>query len=80
VSDFNSDGAQDLATANSTANSVSVLLGNGNGTFRTAVAFPGLPSAVSLAAADLNFDGKPDLAVVSRLNPGVVTILINNTP
>jgi hypothetical protein len=55
-------------------------LGNGNGTFRSAIAFPGLPSAISLVAADLNFDGKPDLAVASRLNPGLLTILINNTP
>jgi len=55
-------------------------LGNGNGTFRPAIAFPGLTSAFFLAAADFNFDGKPDLAVVSRLNPGLVSILINNTP
>src|SRR4051794_40295186 len=37
VGDFNGDGKRDLVTANSGSNNVSVLLGNGNGTFQTAV-------------------------------------------
>src|SRR3954453_12866126 len=36
VGDFNGDGTPDLATANSLSNDVSVLLGNGAGTFGTA--------------------------------------------
>ena len=37
VGDVNHDGSLDLVTANSTGNSISVLLGNGNGTFQTAI-------------------------------------------
>ena len=37
VGDFNGDGKADLAVANYTSNNVSVLLGNGNGTFQAAV-------------------------------------------
>ena len=35
--DFNGDGKPDLVTANAGSNSVSVLLGNGDGTFQNAV-------------------------------------------
>ena len=37
VGDFNGDGKADLAMANKCSSNVSVLLGNGNGTFQTAV-------------------------------------------
>ena len=37
VGDFNGDGKPDLAVANDGSNNVSVLLGNGDGTFQTAV-------------------------------------------
>src|SRR5262249_59762660 len=36
TADFNGDGHLDLATANYSSNDVSVLLGNGDGTLRTA--------------------------------------------
>src|SRR5215471_12831102 len=39
VGDFNGDGVQDLAVANFNSNNVSVLLGNGDGTFQAAVNF-----------------------------------------
>jgi len=62
VGDFNRDGMTDVATAELSSNNISVLLGNGDGTFR-----PALPLAVSLPRAlivgDFNGDGGPDLAV-----------------
>lgn len=62
VGDFNRDGMTDVATAELSSNNISVLLGNGDGTFR-----PALPLAVSLPRAltvgDFNGDGVPDLAV-----------------
>ena len=62
---MNRDGKPDLATVNENANTVSVLLGNGNGTFKPKVdyAVSNLPKALQIA--DLNLDGKPDLAVAN---------------
>jgi hypothetical protein len=64
VADFNHDGKPDIAIAGN--NKVYVLLGNGNGTFRTPgnVAYSGC-SSVSIAVGDLNADPYPDIAVVS---------------
>lgn len=75
--DFNSDGKLDLAVANLSDNTVTLLLGNGDGTFAPA---SGSPYAVGntpigLAAADFNADGKLDLAVVN-LTDGTVSILL----
>src|SRR5207302_1290747 len=64
------------------SNNVSVLLGNGDGTFQAAQFFgvgtgPAL-SAQSVAVGDFNGDGVPDLAVVNN-GSNNVSVLINNT-
>jgi len=79
VGDFNRDGVPDLATANSTGNSVTVLLGNGTGGFIPA---PGSPFAVgpdpeSLVVRDFNGDGNPDLAVANT-SGNTVTVLLGD--
>ncbi|HWO35921.1 MAG TPA: VCBS repeat-containing protein, partial [Candidatus Acidoferrum sp.] len=69
VADVNGDGKADLLLANScgsyaacTNGTVTVLLGNGDGTFQTPVAYnSGGQGADSIAVADVNGDGKPDL-------------------
>lgn len=61
--DFNGDGKTDLVTANQTAGTVSVLLGNGDGTFRTNVDYTVGAAAYAVAVGDFNNDGKADLAV-----------------
>ena len=48
-----------------TATRVSVLLNNGDGTFAARVDYPTGTAPASVAAADLNGDGKPDLAVAN---------------
>lgn len=50
-------------TANFAANTVSVLLGKGDGTFMTSVDYNSGSEPTSVIAGDFNGDGKPDLAV-----------------
>src|SRR5262249_30803985 len=74
--------------------SVGVLLGNGDGTFQTAVTYnSGAEEAVAIAVADVNGDGKPDIVVANEYtamntcpdpvmgqntSPGGVGVLLGN--
>jgi chitobiase/beta-hexosaminidase-like protein/VCBS repeat protein/List-Bact-rpt repeat protein/FG-GAP repeat protein len=71
VADLNRDGKQDLAVANdffsqgSEFGNVSVLLGNGDGTFQNPVSFTTGSSSLSLTVGDFNGDQVLDLAVTN---------------
>jgi len=78
VGDFNGDGHLDLAVANRDDDSVSILLGQGDGTFQAAPAAAVSPGPGSMAVGDFNGDGRPDLAV-TNFYADTVSILINNT-
>ncbi len=76
--DFNGDGIPDLAVANSGSNTVSILLGNGDGTFAAAAVSPTTGNnPESVIVADLNGDGNADLAVANN-GSNSVTILLGN--
>ena len=81
ATDFDGDGKQDLAVADS-SNSISVLPGNGDGTFQPAISFVAGNSPNSIAAGDFNGDAKPDL-VTANIPTDVggysISVLINNT-
>jgi hypothetical protein len=90
VSDVNGDGKMDLVVANDCPNNsnycgvysypgvVSVLLGNGDGTFQTAVSYgSGGDAAHSASVADVNGDGKLDI-VVANLDSSTVGVLLGN--
>ena len=78
VADVNDDGKPDLVLAECDYDSVSVLLGNGDGTFQTAVLYgSGGPYPSSVAVADVNGDGKPDIVVANYSN-GTVGVLLGN--
>ncbi len=78
--DVNNDGFLDLAIANADApagaGDISVLLGNGNGTFQPAVNLPSLPAGnypYYVVGGDFNGDGDQDLAV-SNFGANTVSI------
>lgn len=61
--DFNRDGVDDLATANGTGSTLSVLLGNAAGGFAAPVSYASGATAMGLATGDFDGDGVTDLAV-----------------
>jgi hypothetical protein len=83
VGDFNGDNVLDLVTVydNSgepNSNSVSILLGNGDGTFGTAKHFRVGTSPMAVAVEDFNDDKVLDLAVANSGSAGSVSILLGN--
>jgi uncharacterized repeat protein (TIGR01451 family) len=80
TADFNGDGKLDLAVANNGSNNVSILLGNGNGTFTTKSTPAAGDGANWIAVGDFNGDGIPDIAVANLNSTGAagVSILLGN--
>ena len=74
--DFNGDGKSDLVVANQYSSNVSILLGNGDGTFAAAVNYAAA-DPLSVAVGDFNGDGKSDLAVANS-GSNTVSILLGN--
>jgi hypothetical protein len=77
VADVNGDGIPDILTANRSDNSVSVLLGNRDGSFQTRETFATGRLPISLAVADLNGDGKPDI-VTANYTGSNISVLFGN--
>ena len=75
--DFNQDGKLDLAVANLNDNTVSVLLGNGDGTFQSQSVYATGSGPTWIATGDFNGDGKLDLAV-ANVSDGTVSVLLGN--
>ena len=73
--DFTGDGHLDLAVANSGSNTVSVLLGNGNGTFQPQVTYAVGQVPQALVAGDFTGDGRLDLAVANNSSNTVSVLL-----
>jgi hypothetical protein len=77
--DFNGDGKVDLAAQNAGSNTVSVLLGDGDGTFDPKQDFPVGSGPTSVISADFNADSFADLAVANQ-DSNNVSVLLNTPP
>jgi len=83
VGDFNNDGKPDLLAAeatSTTAGAVSLLIGNGNGTFKTPTTPLSGVNAQTVATGDFNLDGNLDAVVAIggdpvSFTPGSLVIL-----
>jgi len=71
------DGIPDIVVANSASDTVSVLLGNGNGTFQPQHTFATGRQPFSVAVADLTGDGIPDIVTANAFD-NTVSVLMGN--
>ena len=77
IDDINGDGITDIITLNTLSNSVSVLRGNGDGTFQAKIDYTAGTAPVFVRTADLNGDGKLDLVVANK-DSNSISILLGN--
>ena len=75
VADMNGDGIPDIVTANFADDTLSVLIGNGDGTFKPQIALVTGVGPIFVTAADLNNDGKLDLLVNNNLDDTLGVLL-----
>ncbi len=89
IADFNGDGNLDLAVASNanglngsggSSGSVTVLLGQGDGTFRDSMVYGAGIDPQWLAVGDVNGDGQPDLVLADDLANALVVLLNNYIP
>ncbi len=77
VGDVSGDGKPDLVIANAKANTVSVALNKGDGTFAPKKDYFTDTTPACVVIADVNGDGKPDL-VTANFGSTTVSVLFNN--
>ena len=79
LGDLNGDGKQDIAVANNSSKNISVLAGNGDGTFGTKTDYDVGLSAYGVAITDLNGDSKLDIVAAATFSlSSNVSVLLGN--
>jgi chitinase len=77
VADFNGDGHLDAVTSDADTGTVSLMLGNGDGTLTYAGAYATGASPAAVAVGDFNGDGRPDVAAANA-GSNTVSVLLNS--
>lgn len=77
VADFNLDRHLDLATADYGSSTISVHLGNGDGTFLPVISTAVGANPLAVQSADINADNKPDL-LTANYGGGSISVLLGN--
>ena len=79
IADINGDGKQDVVVINADLlpGQVTILYGNGDGTFKTALNYGVGSNPEGITAGDFNCDGKQDLAVVNA-GDNTLNLLMGN--
>ena len=75
MGDLNGDGIPDLVTSNLGNSTLSVLIGNGDGSFQAPMDYAVANNPFGLALGDVNGDGFPDIAVAFQTHPDVEVLL-----
>jgi hypothetical protein len=83
LGDFNGDGKPDIAVSGGVSggvsgSEVSILINNGDGTFKSPTDYSIPGNVQALAVADLNGDGKLDLVVPSGGTSATISVLLGN--
>ena len=80
MGDLNGDGRPDVVIAQSPFtqdSTLTILVGNGDGTLQSPIPIPSGGFPVSVVAADVNNDGRPDIVVANGFIDGSVSVLLN---
>lgn len=78
TSDFNRDGFADIAVVNIDTDSVSILLGNGDGTFAPQQEITVGAAPRGIAILDVDGDGDTDIVNTNSSGSGNLSLLVNN--
>lgn len=76
--DFNGDNKLDIAASDARLGTVSILLGNGDGTFAAAAPYPAGTSPLGIVVGDFNGDQNMDVAVTNSGTVNTVNVLLGN--